>query len=238
MQEKDDGEEKIKGVKILVFDLYDTLVDLEGTIAERVENLRLNVDAQTFATSWRKNYWLETDKVTIKERDWTPLEDLLDEGLEETLQVFGLNDLSDEEKASLKSAWTSPNPYPDTREGLESLQRKGYVLAAMSNASETIQRQIAKRIGIDFGHYFSSDKVKTFKPAPEFFKQALVLGTPQQIMMVAESESDLNGAASDNVGFQTAYIYRAHRGDIPTELTYNTVARDILGLATQLGTVL
>ena len=235
MQEVFDPPEKLKGVKILAFDLYDTLVDLEGTIEQKVERLQKGVKARDFAKRWREQYGNWMDEVRKKNLTWTPLEELIGIGLNITLAEFGLNNLTSDEKNSLKSAWTSPIPYPDSREGLERLQRKGFVLATMSNASEATQRQIAKSIGIEFDHYFSSDSVETFKPAPEFFQQALGWSTPQQIMMVAESASDLNGAAAEDVGFKTAYIHRIHRGELPTGLTFNIVVRNIQELADKLG---
>lgn len=236
MQEREEGKEKDYGVKVLAFDLYGTLVDLDGTITDKVDKLGRGLDGVNFAHLWREKYGEWIEKVHKKEIGWVSLARLVGLGLQELLNEFNLTDLTPNEIDDLKNAWTSPKPFPDVKEGLDRLRKKGYILATISNAGDTMQREIAKSIGIEFDHYFSSDKVQAFKPDPLIFNQALSLSfPPRQVMMVAESMGDLNSAASELVGFQTAYIHRTHKGPVPPGLPYTLIAQDIRGLIDQLG---
>ena len=51
---------------------------------------------------------------------------------------------SEDDKGRLMRAWYEPEPWPDTREGLERLKNKGYILATMSNASIRMQKIISE----------------------------------------------------------------------------------------------
>lgn len=201
--------EIVQRTKVLLFDLYDTTVDLNGSIRQAVTKLQRGVDVESFARDWRQQYGDLLDAVRDQKRPWADLDTLMREGLKEILPKHGLSDLSEENTITLIDAWYHPNPWDDSKEGLQRLKKKGYTLATMSNATETMQREIAKKIGVEFDAYFSPDNVRAYKQNPRMFLQALTLGSNIEITMVTNWPGDFKAAASNAVGFNTVYVYRS-----------------------------
>lgn len=218
--------EALKSVKLIVFDLYDTTVNLNGAIRLQAINHGLNHPGR-IVEYWRKQYgqlMKKNQSDTEKNPDlWKPLDMLIADGLDATMP-----NLDDSTKQDLLSAWSNPLPWPEVLSVLKELRQKGFVLGTMSNASEKTQREIARAIGFEFDHYVSPDRVHAYKPDPAIFKQALNVKNgykPNKVLMVANYTSDLNAAAS--VGFKTAFI---NRDNLVVPANYDLVAPDFTAL--------
>jgi len=227
--------EVIGNTRLFLFDLYDTAVDLNGTIKKGITGLDATIDGVLFARRWREQYSQLLDAFQDGKIPWLDLDTLMRRGLEEVLPEFNLADAPSETKDKLIDAWYHPEPWPDTKNALERLRKKGYTMATMSNATLTMQREIAKTIGIDFDYYFSSDAVEAYKQNIRMFQQAFGQGFgTHEITMVANWLGDLKTAASANIGFNTAYVYRSKD---PSEADFEAdiAARDLTELADVFG---
>ena len=104
--------------KVIAFDIFGTVVDWHGSISVEIQKLNLPVDANAFATAWRKGYQPAMARVRSGELPWTKIDDLHRMILEEILVDFAITQLSEREKQHLNLVWHRLNPWPDTVRGL------------------------------------------------------------------------------------------------------------------------
>ncbi len=202
----------IPEVKALVFDTFGTVVDWrssiirQGEIFGRDRNLT-GIDWTGLADQWRAGYAPSMDRVRRGEQEWTPLDKLHRQRLEELIPKFGLESLSEEDRDWLCRVWHRLDPWPDTVPGLRRLAQR-YLLAPLSNGNVTLLANMAKRAGLPWDCIFASDIFKHYKPDPETYLGAVeLLGMkPGEVMMVAAHNYDLQAAASH--GLRTGYINR------------------------------
>jgi 2-haloacid dehalogenase len=195
----------------LVFNVFGTVVDWRSTIVRDGEKLGrqkgLDVDWATFADAWRSRYAPSMDRVRRGEIPWTKLDDLHRTSLEDLLSVFGIKDLSEEEKDHLNRVWHRLEPWPDAVEGLTRL-KESYVIAPLSNGNVSLLVNMAKRAGLPWDLILSAELARHYKPDPETYLMApdLLDHRPEQVMMVAAHPHDLRAARKN--GLKTAYIPR------------------------------
>ncbi len=160
--------------------------------------------------------------------------------LDETLTKFGIDALTNDEKENLNRVWHRLNPWPDSVPGLERLKSR-FVISTLSNGNISLLTNMAKHAGLPWDCVLSAENVQRYKPDPAVYQLAPRLFdiAPEQVMMVAAHEHDLQSAQKH--GLRAAYVHRAmERGpgkaltEPPTE-RYDIVAKDFLDLAAQLG---
>jgi 2-haloacid dehalogenase len=123
------------------------------------------------------------------------------------LDEFGVEGLSEEEKARFNKVWHRLDPWPDAVEGLTRLKER-YVISTLSNGNVALLVNMAKRAGLPWDLILSAELVRHYKPDPETYLMApeLLDLHPSQVMMVAAHPHDLR-AAQEN-GLRTAYVPR------------------------------
>lgn len=232
------------GVKVLVFDVFGTVVDWHGSVAREVRALAkekdLRVNAVKFAKAWRAGYRPAMDKVRSGERPFEKIDVIHRAILEEVLQKFKVTTLSEDEKAHLNLVWHRLKPWPDTVRGLKRLKSK-FIIATLSNGNTGLLVDMAKNGGLPWDCVFSSDTFKHFKPDPEMYLGAadMLNVQPENVMMVASHKHDLRAAAT--CGLKTAFIKRPHEygrnnnPDLASEAEFTCNAESFLDLADQLG---
>lgn len=203
---------KIDNVRAIVFDTFGTITDWRTSIASegaRVasQNGVANFDGDAFARAWRAGYRPGMAKVTSGEREWTPVDVIHRERLDEILPEFGLDMLGEAEREHLNEAWHRINPWADSIPGLLRL-KKTYLIAPLSNGSLVLLSSMAKRAGIPWDFVFSSDMHRAYKRDPKVYRNAIALlgFEPHQVMMGAAHNDDLEAAREE--GMRTAYINR------------------------------
>src|SRR5262245_29867222 len=96
------AQNRVPGVKALIFDTFGTVVDWRGSIIAEGQvwgqKKGLHVDWGKFADRWRAGYMPSMDKVRKGELPWTKLDDLHRTLLEDLLKEFHIKGLSEEEK--------------------------------------------------------------------------------------------------------------------------------------------
>lgn len=232
-------------LKILAFDVFGTVVDWRSSVIAEGEQMGkakgLNIDWAAFADAWRAIYRPYMDKVQNGELPWTKLDDLHRMMLTETLKKFGIDNLSDDEKENLNRVWHRLKPWPDSVPGLQRLKLR-FVITTLSNGNISLLTNMAKHAGLPWDCVLSAENVRRYKPDPAVYLLAPQLFDlkPEQVMMVAAHEHDLQSARKH--GLRTAFVHRplehgpGKESEIPPTERYDFVAKDFRDLAQQLGT--
>lgn len=199
-------------VKALTFDVFGTVVDWRGTIVEEGEEWgrqrEIDKDWAAFADAWRAGYGPAMGRVTRGESPWMNIDGLHRMILDEILERFGIEGLSEEEKERWNRVWHRLNPWPDSVGGLARLREK-YTVATFSNGNVSLLVNMAKNAGLTWDCVLSAELFRKYKGELDSYREvAALLGLePRQVMMVAAHNGDLLRARE--VGFRTAFVLRA-----------------------------
>jgi 2-haloacid dehalogenase len=233
----------IGSVKALAFDVFGTVVDWRSSIIREGQLLSqsrgLRVDWPKFVDAWRAGYRPAMDKVRSGEWPWLNIDELHHRILDDLLQQFRIEGLSDDEIDHLNRAWHRLMPWPEAVSGLNRL-RSRYILATLSNGNISLLVNMAKNAGLPWDCVLSAELAKHYKPDPEaYLTTARLLGIePAQVMMVAAHAEDLR--ASKKVGFRTAFVSRPleygpdRKTEAMSETEVDVVASDFLDLSAKL----
>lgn len=227
--------------KVLAFDVFGTVVDWHGSIANEIRRLNLPADPEAFASAWRKGYRPAMARVRSGELPWTKIDDLHRMILDDVLKQFGITTLSEAEIRQLNLIWHRLTPWPEVVSGLHQLKSQ-FTLVTLSNGNLGLLANMAKNAGLPWDLILSAEVFRHYKPDPETY-----LGVaqtfdipPQEVMLVASHKDDL--ASAHACGLQTAFIERPlefgkdhARDDLHLESFTNYHAKDFLDLARQLG---
>jgi 2-haloacid dehalogenase len=231
---------QLSDVKVLVFDVFGTVVDWRSSIIRELEAFgrerRLSADWTALADAWREGYQPAMNRVRKGEIGWTVIDDLHRETLETLLPKFGVWGLSEAEKDHLNRAWHRLDPWPDAVAGLTRLKRR-YIIGTLSNGNIALLLNMAKRVGLPWDMIFSAETVQHYKPAPETYRSvpALLRIEPAQVMLVAAHNNDLVAAARE--GLKTGFVARPteygpnQARDLAAEHAFDVIASDFLHLA-------
>jgi 2-haloacid dehalogenase len=197
----------LKGVRVLAFDIFGTVVDWHGSIVREMRELHPQVDGDAFAIAWRSGYKPAMARVMSGELGWTLIDDLHRIILDQILPQFGLEGLDEAQRAHLNKVWHRLDAWPDSVEGLTRLKRK-YTVCSLSNGNIGLLTNMAKRAGLPWDCVLSAEVFRAYKPDPAtYLGVAKVFDLqPQQVALVAAHHDDLAGARA--CGLHTAYIER------------------------------
>ena len=225
---------------VLAFDIFGTVVDWHGSIAGEIAARHPQVDADAFALAWREGYQPAMEAVRSGGRGWVKLDTLHREILDGILPRFGLDHLSEAERAELNRVWHRLDPWPDSVAGLTRLKTR-FTLCTLSNGNLGLLTDMAKRAGLPWDCVLGAEVFRAYKKDPRVYlgvADVFDVG-PGQVMLVAAHQDDLDAARG--CGLQTAYIERplefgaAHPKDVSADPANTLHARDLLHLAEQLG---
>jgi 2-haloacid dehalogenase len=226
--------------KILVFDIFGTVVDWHRSIVREVLARYPQVDADAFALAWRAGYQPAMEAVRSGGRGWVRLDALHREILDSILPRFGLDHLDDAQRHALNLVWHRLDPWPDSVRGLTRLKSR-FTICSLSNGNLGLLTDMAKRAGLPWDCVLGAEVFRAYKPDPRVYRGAADVFDvePAQVMMVAAHQDDL--AAARACGLQTAYIERpmefgaARPKDVSPDPANTVHARDLMHLADLLG---
>ena len=224
--------------KVLAFDVFGTVVDWHGSVSKAVDELDCGIDANKFALAWRAGYAPAMQRVMSGELGWMIIDDLHRMILDEVLDQFGVDHLSEYQKQELNLVWHRLDPWPDSVEGLSKL-KENFMICSLSNGNIGLLADMAKHAGLPWDCILSAEVFRKYKPDPgTYLGVAEVFNVkPEEVMLVAGHQSDL--AAARACGLQTAYIerpleYGAGQVKDVSPVAENTMhARDFLALSDQ-----
>jgi 2-haloacid dehalogenase len=229
-------------VKALIFDVFGTVVDWRGSVIREGEELgrrkNLDIDWAAFADEWRGRYAPSMDRVRRGELPWTNLDALHRASLEELLEEFGIEGLTEEEKDYLNKVWHRLDPWSDSVAGLTRLKER-YIISTFSNGNVALLTNMAKRAGLPWDLVLSAELVRHYKPDPETYLMApnFLDLLPEEVMLVAAHPNDLRAAQTH--GLRTAYVLRplewGPEGEAEApDPSFDIIASDFVELAEKL----
>ncbi len=191
-------------IKVLVFDVNETLLDL-SPLRPRFESVFGSADPMG---EWFARL-LHGSLVANHTDTYRPFGVIGIEALLVTAKLRGVS-LDRDAATDVVSELRRLPAYPDVPAGLEALRSAGYRMVTLTNSSidaVTAQLENAGIAGF-FEQSLSVDAVHRFKPAPEVYRNAAgVLETPlDEQLMVAAHDWDIVGARA--VGMPGAFIAR------------------------------
>jgi 2-haloacid dehalogenase len=192
----------IKGV---IFDAYGTLYDVQSVQAKTEELCPGKGDliTQVWRLKQLEYTWLQTALTGF--RDFTFMTEA---SLSFALRAAGIEP-NDTITKALLGKYLDLDPYPEAKEALGALRRRGgLTLAILSNGSTAMLTALVKNSGLDafLDATISVDGARKFKPHPECY--ALVeerLGLKKdEVLFVSSNGFDVAGAK--HFGFKVAWI--------------------------------
>jgi 2-haloacid dehalogenase len=199
----------VKPLRVLLFDVFGTLVDWRSSLTELAERTGaaagLRADWAGVVDDWRRAYQPAMDQVRGGDT-WRDLDSLQRETLAGVLARHGI-ELPGPGRESLVRGWRQLRPWPDSQEGLERLRRK-HITATLSNGHLALLADLLKFAGLRVDVLLSAQLAAGYKPDAKVYLTALsLLGCPPaEAGMVAAHPSDLRAAAA--LGLRPIFIRR------------------------------
>ncbi len=207
----------LDGVRALTFDLFGTVLDLDGSLTPPLARFfgerGLDVDAGAFWGQWRARQRIEQYQDTILMLGHSGYLETCERALRHTLRLNRL-DPGEAAEAEIMGFWRELSPYPEVLPALERLTAR-YDLVALSNGNAPfLEHLVANRIGWAFDAVISVDEAGAFKPHPAVYRHAAAtLGLePGECLMVSANSFDVLGARA--CGYRAAFV---NRRDAPYE---------------------
>ena len=200
-------------VSTLTFDIFGTVLDLEGSIVPPLEEILRSCEAHESITGadvwshWRRRQRIEQYQDNLLMLGHSGYQAVMKRALLYSLRTLKI-EFTCEQIDELMKAYQGLTPFQDSIDGLKRLGTK-YQLVILSNGEgRYLEHLVKNRIGIDFHAILSAELVGQFKPHPSVYRfaaKSLEL-EPGQIMMVASHSFDILGARHS--GFRGAYVNR------------------------------
>ena len=231
------AEEACTGVKALMFDLYGTVVDMQGGLTKAVtpylaaKGWRGRPDA--LVTWWRRTHFENSMIDALLHREHTPYREIGRRALSYTLDRAGI-EYTREEVLALVSEIERLQPFPDVVDALKALKRR-YQLVILSNGDPDMLEAARPHLGVEFDRIVSVAEAGSFKPHVATYRKAseLLAMPPDCILFVANHAFDCVGAKA--YGMKTCFVNRRQRpfGEWPYQP--DLVVADFAELAAKLG---
>jgi 2-haloacid dehalogenase len=199
----------VKPLRVLLFDVFGTLVDWRTSLIDLAEAMasRAGVQADWAAVvdDWRRAYQPAMDRVRHGAA-WRDLDSLQRETLSEVLAGRDIW-LSAEDHESLVQGWRQLRPWPDSRAGLDRL-RRAHLTATLSNGHLALLADLLKFSDLRVDAVLSAQLAGSYKPDAAVYRTALRLleCPPGDAGMVAAHPSDLQAAAA--LGLRPIFVRR------------------------------
>ena len=206
-------------VHTLMFDLYGTVVDMQGGLTRAVtpylEQKGWKGRPDAFVTWWRRTHFENSMIDALLHRDHTPYREIGRRAVSYTLERAGIEHTEDE-ALELVSEICRLEPFPDVVAALTKLKSR-YQLTILSNGDPDMLEEARSYLGIEFDRIISVAEAGSFKPHVATYRMAAEqLGTPPDaILFVANHAFDCVGAKA--YGMRTCFVNRRKRpfGDWP-----------------------
>ena len=223
-------------LRYLTFDLYGTVVDMQGGLTEAVtpflEKKGWTGRPHQFVTWWRRTHFENSMIDALCDRGHTLYREIGHRSVAHVMDRAGIAYSSDEVRWLVAQIEKLP-PFADVLDALAKLGTR-YGLAILSNGDRDMLRNAAPYVGFEFDAVISVEEAGYFKPHFSTYRKAAeLLGVePAAIMHVANHPFDCVGAKA--AGLQAAYIDRRKRPFGHTPHAPDVVAADFTELAQKL----
>jgi 2-haloacid dehalogenase len=207
-------------IKMLIFDQYGTIVDMQKGLTEAVspflEKKGWTGSPSSFVTWWRRTHFENSMIDALCDRGHTPYRQIGHRAVSYVMDRCSISYTQDEVRWLVARIETL-KPFPDVIAALERLRRSGYKLAVLSNGDRDMLKAAGPHIGFDFDHVISVQEAGTFKPHWKTYAKAeeLIGEERTSCLFVANHAFDCIGAKA--YGMRTVFIDRRKRpfGETP-----------------------
>jgi len=208
-----DAEALKQQVKVVMFDQYGTVVDMQGGLTEFVtpflKSKGWSGKPSSFVTWWRRTHFENSMIDALLHRAHTPYREIGHGAVAYTLERAGISHTEDDVR-TLVSAIERLLPFPDVPVALAQLQQK-YKIVVLSNGDPDMLEAAKAYHGIPFDAIISVATANAFKPhVATYTKAAEIVGVSlAEVLFVANHAFDCIGAKA--AGMHTAFIDRRKR---------------------------
>lgn len=207
-------------IKVLVFDQYGTVVDMQRCLSEMVADFLKEKgwdgEAHRFVTWWRRTHFENSMIDALCDRGHTPYRQIGHRAVSYVMDRCGIT-YSQDDVCWLVSRIEQLKPFPDVLEALQKLRDAGYKLVILSNGDRDMLAEGQKHIGFGFDQVISVQEAGYFKPHWKTYAKAeeLIGEDRSSCLFVANHAFDCIGAKS--WGMRAAFIDRRKRpfGETP-----------------------
>jgi 2-haloacid dehalogenase len=220
-------------LKVLTFDLYGTIVDMQTGLTEiatpYLQKKGWTGKPNSFVTWWRRTHFENSMIDALLDRGHTPYREIGRRAVTLTLERAGIQHTQNEVKW-LVSEIEKLKPFPDAVDALRRLHKR-YKLVILSNGDPDMLANAEPYIGYPFDEYISIATSGYFKPhAASYKKAAEILKTDiREIMHIANHAFDCIGAQAQ--GMRGGYINRRNRPYEDTPYQPHLVVNNLKKLA-------
>lgn len=213
------------GVCALTFDCYGTLIDWLGGIRAGLAGVHSLAH-------------LDLDRL-VRDRDeldgrvvsgpFRPYGELLQESVRLAAELQGAVPLASELETFAEGMGDWP-PFPDSPSALARLARR-FRLAILSNVEDRILARSVAQLDAPFETLITAEQVRSYKPAPAHFHEALErlrLEREQVVHVACSPFHDLRPA--QRLGWRTVWV-RRDGGELPRDVRPSRIAGDLAELA-------
>lgn len=223
-------------VKVLMFDQYGTVVDMQQGLTEAVtpflQAKGWSDDPHRFVTWWRRTHFEDSMIDALCDRGHTPYRQIGHRAVSHVMNRAGIA-YTQEDVIWLVAQIETLRPFPDVIDALHKLQAK-FQLVILSNGDRDMLENAKPFIGFDFDLTLSVEEAGYFKPHYATYQKAeeLIGAARSSIMHVANHAFDCIGAKA--YGMRTAFIDRRNRPYGETPHQPDLIVRNFAELATML----
>jgi len=223
-------------VKVLIFDQYGTVVDMQQGLTEAVtpflQAKGWSGDPHRFVTWWRRTHYEDSMIDALCDRGHTPYRQIGHRAVSHVMNRAGIA-YTQEDVMWLVAQIETLRPFPDVIDALHKLRAK-YQLMILSNGDRDMLENAKPFIGFEFDLTISVEEAGYFKPHYATYQKAeeLIGKARSSIMHVANHAFDCIGAKA--YGMRTAFIDRRNRPYGETPYQPDLIVRNFAELATVL----
>ncbi len=207
-------------VKVLIFDQYGTVVDMQLGLTEAVTPFLADKgwdgEPHRFVTWWRRTHYENSMIDSLCDRGHTPYRQIGHRAVSHVMDRCGIA-YSQGDVRWLIDRIVELKPFPDALAALDSLRAAGYRLAILSNGDSDMLEAAKPHIGFSFDETISVQEAGYFKPHWMTYSVAedRTGEARTSCLFVANHAFDCIGAKA--YGMRTAFINRRNRpfGDTP-----------------------
>src|SRR5262245_56649158 len=162
-------------IKVLVFDQYGTIVDMQSGLTEAVTPFLKakgwEGSPNSFVTWWRRTNFENSMIDALIDRGHTPYREIGQRAVSHVMDRCGIT-YTQEEVRGLLSRIETLKPFRDVVPALERLRAAGYTLAILSNGDRDMLQAAGPHIGFPFDHVISVEEAGYFKPHRQTYATA------------------------------------------------------------------
>ena len=207
-------------IKVLVFDQYGTVVDMQKGLTEVVTPFLKKKgwagEPNSFVTWWRRTHFENSMIDALCDRGHTPYRQIGHRAVSYVMDRCKIGYTQDEVRW-LVSQIETLKPFLDVVAALERLRGAGLKLAILSNGDRDMLKAAGPHIGFRFDHVISAEDAGYFKPHWKTYATAeqMIGENRSSCLFVANHAFDCIGAKA--FGMRSAFIDRRKRpfGETP-----------------------